>query len=107
MKKTIATLMLLTLAGCGMIDNSTRTDESIQQKTAFALGTTAEKITIKSRNAELSKVSFLADYNERTYQCYYSTAIGVVSDVVCSPTDGKPMPTSQQCNALLQAAGKC
>ncbi|EGU31297.1 hypothetical protein VII00023_22979 [Vibrio ichthyoenteri ATCC 700023] len=106
MKKILPLIIITLLSGCGAIDNAVRNDSSIQEKTAFALGTTAEKITIENRKGDLMAVRFNAKYAGRVYQCYYTSA-GITSDVLCSPTDGKAMPTSQQCNALLKAAGRC
>lgn len=100
----------LGLSGCGMIDNSMRSDDSIKLKAAKALNTTADKITIENRTASLGSVSFEAIENGKTNYCYYSTA-GVTSDVVCSDkkkTESKPSTTSSNsCNALQAAAGQC
>lgn len=97
----------LMLSGCGMIDSSIRSDESIKQKTAFALGTTADKITISNRTTEVGSVRFNATFKKKVYQCYYTTALISSSDVLCSPTDGKSSSKTTQCNDLTRAAGKC
>lgn len=107
MKKSIAFLTLLMLSGCSMIDNNTRQDSSIQEKAAFALGTSANKVKIENRSADIIKVNFDALYKGRRFQCYYTGGVILTSDVICSPTDGKGMPSGSNCNALLQAAGKC
>lgn len=107
MKKLLPLIALLTLSGCGSIDNAVRSNESIQEKTAFALGTMPENIEITNRSGDITTVRFYADYNKRKFQCYYMSAYGLATDVVCSPTDGKPLVATQQCNELLKAAGKC
>lgn len=99
--------LIFTLCGCGMIDNAVRSDDSIKEKAAFALGTTADKITISNKKSELDSVKFNATVNKRIYQCYYSTTFGISSDALCSPTDGGTLPKTTQCNDLLKAAGKC
>jgi hypothetical protein len=106
MKKIVCLLTVTMLAACGTIDNAVRSDESIQEKAAFALGTTPEKVVISNRRSEIDSVKFNATVNGRVFQCYYTTA-GISSDALCSPTDGKPAPASSNCNALLKAAGKC
>ncbi|MGP0838096.1 hypothetical protein [Serratia sp. CY85251] len=101
---------IMVLSGCGTIDNAVRSDNSIKEKAAFALGTTAEKISISNRTSELDSVKFNATTQGKVFQCYYSTAMGVTSDVLCSPTDGSALPKAagdSQCNALLKAAKKC
>lgn len=53
------------------------------------------------------KVTFNATFNKRVFQCYYTGGVIITSDAICSATDGKAMPATSQCNALLKAAGKC
>lgn len=107
MKKLGCFLALsMMLTGCGMIDNAVRSDTSIQEKAAFALGTTPEKVKITNRRGEIDSVRFNATTNGRTFQCYFTTA-GISSDALCSPTDGGANPAGAQCNDLLKAAGRC
>lgn len=106
MKKVAILLAATALTACGTIDNAVRSDESIQQKAAFALGTTPENVTITNRRSEIDSVRFDATTNGRKFQCYYTTA-GITSDVICSPTDGGAPAPGAPCNALLKAAGKC
>lgn len=108
MKKTILiSLLTLSLCGCGIIDNSIRSDDNIKEKAAFALGTTPDKITISNKKADIDSVKFNATYKKKVYQCYYTTEFGYSSDVLCSPTDGSKLTNTAQCNDLLKAAGKC
>ncbi|MEC5509952.1 hypothetical protein P9911_029565 [Klebsiella oxytoca] len=109
MKKGLLLLIVLSLTGCGVIDNAVRSDNSIKEKAAFALGTTADKVTISNRTSEIDSVKFNATTQGKTFQCYYSTA-GISSDAICSPTDGSALSSAAgaaSCNALLKAAGKC
>ncbi|MBC9130765.1 hypothetical protein JMI89_08390 [Frischella sp. Ac48] len=110
MRKIMLPLIFITLSlsGCGMIDGSIRSDESIKQKTAFALGTTPDKITISNKTKEMDSVKFNATFKKKVYQCYYTTALVTSSDVLCSPM-GKngSLPKTAQCNALTKAAGQC
>lgn len=108
MKKVIGIgILAFALSGCGMIDNSVRSDESIKEKAAFALGTTADKITITNKRSEMDSVKFNATFNKRIYQCYYTSTFGFSSDALCSPTDGGAPSKTAQCNDLLKASGKC
>ncbi|MFS1430059.1 hypothetical protein LMH73_023840 [Vibrio splendidus] len=107
MKKLLLIAGLLTLSGCSVIDNEQRDDYSLQSKAALALGTSADKIQVKNRTADIMKVEFDAVYNKRTFSCYYTGGVVLTSDTICSATDGKKMPKATQCNALLEAAGKC
>ena len=109
MKKLAIISLALCLSGCGIVDNAVRSDNSIKEKAAFALGTTADKITITNRVSEIDSVRFNATTQGKVFQCYYTTA-GISSDAICSPTDGSGLPGaagSSSCNALLKAAHKC
>jgi len=106
MKKIALLFTAAILTACGTIDNSIRSDESIKEKAAFALGTTPDKITISNRHIEIDSVKFNATTNGRVFQCYYTT-VGISSDALCSPTDGGPTAKTNSCNELLKAAGEC
>jgi hypothetical protein len=107
MKKVAILFAAMALTACGTIDNAVRSDESIQQKAAFTLGTTPENVEITNRRSELGAVRFDATTNGRKFQCYFTTTAGYTSDVLCNPTDGGAPAAGTQCNALLKAAGKC
>lgn len=107
MKKILLLSAVAVLSGCGTIDNAVRSDASIKDKAAFALGTTPDKIQISNRRSEIDSVKFNATTNGRVFQCYYTTA-GISSSALCSPTDGKAFSSpSKSCNQLLRQAGKC
>ncbi|MDD9178013.1 MULTISPECIES: hypothetical protein [Aliivibrio] len=110
MKKHLVALIAfisLSMSGCSIIDNNIKVDKDLQKKAAFALGTTPEKIKITNRGADIMKVTFNATFKKRVFQCYYTGGVIITSDAICSATDGKAMPATSQCNALLKAAGKC
>ena len=109
MKKILALVSIsIALSACGTIDNNVRPEISIKEKAAFALGTSADKVTITNRRSEIDSVKFNATVEGRVFQCYYTSVFGVLSsDALCSQTDGAALPSSGTCNALLKAAGKC
>lgn len=107
MKKVIFLVFVIGLSACGTIDNTVRSEQSIKEKVAFALGTTADKVSISNRRGQLDSVKFNATTGGRVFQCYYTT-VGISSDALCSPTDGSTMPNgAKPCNALLKASGQC
>lgn len=109
MKKVLLTVALASmtlLGGCAVVDNEQRDDYSIQRKAAQALGTSADKVQIKNRTADLVKVEFDAVFNKRTFSCYYTGGVVLTSDVICAPTDGKALPQSA-CGSLQKALGQC
>ncbi len=116
MKRTLTVITISTLvvlSGCGMIDENLVSQETLQDKASYAIGATPEKITISDINSDISKVTFNATANDTLYRCYYTTAIAVKSDAVCTKMNGETGETTsndtqaKQCNALLKAAGQC
>lgn len=106
---TVVSIIGLMLAGCSTINNATVSDQKLKERAAFALGTSADAITISNRSNEGIRINFTATVGKRSSQCYVtSTAsmIGVVtSDAICS--GGGAHKGTGQCNALLKAAGRC
>lgn len=114
MKRVIILGVLsLAIAGCGTIDNQFASTQSIQEKTADAIGVSPGEITILNREGRLESVHYEAVAHGDHYRCYYSTAVPVVfgSDALCTKMDGGKAKhaarKSQSCNALLSAAGRC
>lgn len=98
---------ILLIGGCGAVGNTVISDSSLQQKAAFALNTTADKVTVSNRTSTIDSIRFNAQAGGKVYQCYITTVMGAISsDALCSGTDGKA-PKGGQCNQLLKAAGKC
>ncbi|HGS4477205.1 TPA: hypothetical protein ACMDNN_003360 [Vibrio cholerae] len=104
---------LTVLSGCGIIEKQVASDESLQEKAAFAIGTQPSNISISNVQSGLEKITFDADANGSQYSCYYTTVIAVKSDAICKKMGPKtaPKPTMEEsqgeCNALLKAAGRC
>ncbi|KGQ39595.1 hypothetical protein [Gallibacterium genomosp. 1] len=105
MRKCYSFFSILVLSGCGMVGNTVISDASLQSKAAFALNTTADKVTISHRQAGLDDIRFTANIGKKQYQCYITTVAGVISsDAVCSRTTGNK---KRSCNALEKAANRC
>ncbi|MDO4640317.1 MAG: hypothetical protein Q4A84_01235 [Neisseria sp.] len=113
MKKTIFSVALLgfILSGCSVIGNKVISDNTLKEKAAFAIGTTAENVEISNRRpSEADAIKFDATFKGKRYQCYITTLMGAMSsDAICNTTDGSQLKSgnSAQCNALLKAAGRC
>lgn len=106
MKKYLAFTSLLVLAACGTVGNAVISDESLKEKAAFALDTTADKVSISNRRGDLDSVKFVATTRNRSHQCYITTVGGVISsDAICSGAGSATGSTN--CNALTRAAGRC
>lgn len=106
MKKFLMGACLLALTGCGTVGNAVISDASLQEKAAFALDTTADKVKISNRRGDIDSIKFVATTRGRSHQCYITTVAGVISsDAICS---GAGSATgSVNCNALSKAAGRC
>lgn len=77
--------------------------KEIKEKAGFALGITGDKIEISNIRADGLSVKFNAIFEGRVFQCYYTGFEKVTSDALCSPTDGKPLPTQTKYNPLINA----
>ncbi|WP_154953870.1 hypothetical protein [Neisseria flavescens] len=104
-----AAFVALALAGCGTINNATVSDQKLQERAAFALGTSPNAVKISNRSNEGIRINFTATVGKRVSQCYVTSVtstIGVTtSDAICS--GGGAHKGKGQCNALLKAAGRC
>ena len=92
----------LFLASCGHISNQVNSDEDLQEKAAFALNTTANKVTISDRTPTFNSIKFVATVGRKSYQCYVTTAYGMTSDAICSGAG-----SGKTCDALSRKAGRC
>ena len=52
MKYTLSLLMTLTLSACGVVGNTTISDNSLKNKAAFALNVPAESISISKTSIQ-------------------------------------------------------
>ncbi len=120
MKKIILFSLMLSLTACagiyGRIGNSTISDETLKEKAASALGTSADKVTISNRRVDGLEVKFTATTKNKPHQCYVTSTVSVIgvvtSDAICSKSSRSSKTTknsnsSNSCNALLKAAGRC
>lgn len=115
------------LTGCGAISQKMTSNEDLLDKAEFATGIEAKNLTVipNSVHGELDAVHFKVKTNKgATYRCYFTSAIAVTSDAVCTKIGakdeaknaktekaakkaGKNQSQSSDCNALLRAAGRC
>ena len=107
MKKVLLmTLCSVVLAACGTVGNVVISDDSLKEKAAFALDTTADKVTISNRRGDIDSIKFVATTRGRSHQCYITTMAGVLSSqAICSGAGSATGSTN--CNALSKAAGRC
>ena len=105
----LAISITILFAGCGTLGNMVIQDNSLQQRAAFALNTTADQLTISNRQGSIDgAVNFVATTKGKSYQCYITTVGGVVnSQAICSGANSVKSNTGQSCNALLRAANRC
>jgi hypothetical protein len=115
-KTIFSAVMVLSLAGCGTIAENTQSDSDLREKAAFALDTTSDNVTILSKSSSLEEMRFQAKTKKGIYNCYFTSAIVVNSQAVCSrPVSASAKAASaaaeatpaQTCNALLKAAKRC
>jgi hypothetical protein len=115
-KTIFSSAMVLSLAGCGTIAESTQSDSDLREKAAFALDTTSSNVTILSKSSSLEAMRFQAKTNKGIYNCYFTSIIVVNSQAICSgpvSTNAKSASAAaeanpaQACNALLKAAKRC
>ncbi|OOH92396.1 hypothetical protein BMT54_00385 [Pasteurellaceae bacterium 15-036681] len=110
-KLTSVIYLTTLLAACGSIGNAIISDNSLQEKAAFALNTNPDKVKISQRRGGLDDIRFTATVGKNSYQCYITTVAGVISsDAICSGSNNLSNSSKQkssQCNALLKQAGKC
>lgn len=94
------------LSACGAVGNTVISDESLREKAAFALDTTADRVSISNRRGDIDSVKFVATTRGRSHQCYITTVAGVLSsDAICSGAGSATGSTN--CNALSRRAGRC
>lgn len=110
MKIIIAAIAITILSGCAALEKKTVKDESLQKKASLAIGVSPENIKVSNVQGGLEKITFDAEANGSEYSCYYTTALIVKSDALCTKFDVSKNTSSQnkeQCDALSSAAGKC
>lgn len=118
--RLLTILPLLAISGCASIAVS---NDSLEDRTAFALGLDKSKIEISNRVDDGVKTNYFAKTSTgKRYSCYVTGTISItgknVSDAICNETGGKlsgsnlnppaqVKPATPACNALLRAANRC
>lgn len=80
------------LTGCGAISQKMTSNEDLLDKAEFATGIEAKNLTVipNSVHGELDAVHFKVKTNKgATYRCYFTSAIAVTSDAVCTKIGAK------------------
>lgn len=95
--------------GCGTVGNMVIQDKTLEQKAAFALNTTSDKVKITDRQGSVDgTINFVATTGGKSHQCYITTVGGAISSqAICSGSNSVKKGDNKQCNALLKAAGRC
>ena len=118
-RSTLVVSAVLSLTACGHIQKEMSSEEMMLDKAEFATGITAKnlKIVPDSVRAEIDSVHYkVKARNGNTFRCYFTSAIAVTSDAICTPIDGsgkafknqkKKAAKEGRCNELLRAAGRC
>ena len=117
MKTTLfCAVIFAALSGCASVAVN---DDSLQNRTASALGVQKDDFTISDRSDSGVRTDYtVTTRKNQVFSCYvtgtYSVTGRVVSDAMCTPVGAKkgtPAPaakaTAKDCNALLKAAGRC
>ncbi len=119
---TALTTAVLLMSGCA----ATIDQNGLEQRTAQAIGQPSGQFTISERSEETGgRINYsVSTQDGGTYRCYMYSATGFQkamsfgqtphSDAICTATAGTPAINGQrsnnaggECNALLQAAGRC
>lgn len=116
-RAAVTAILLAASSGCASV---AVTSDSIEERTAFALGIGTQDFTISDRVDSGVRTDYRVQTRDGArYACYVTGIISVIgrniSDAICSrqgaateaakPADAGSAPAS--CNALLKAAGKC
>jgi hypothetical protein len=110
-----ATTLLIFACGCASV---AVTGNSIEERTAFALGLDKNEFSIDNRRDNGMRTDYIVQTKGGVrYNCYVTGTLSVtgrvVSDAICSQPGGANAAGRTQstpatpCNALLKAAGKC
>jgi len=107
-KNCVASLLTIALlSSCAALEKQSVTDKSLQDKAALAIGTKSENIKVSNIGGNIQSVTFDAVANGFNYSCYYTTALVVKSDAICTKFDELNNKPKSECNALTAAAGQC
>ena len=113
------------LGGCGFIKKPMTSEATLLDRAEMATGVERSNLSVvpDSVRSEIDSVHYkVRSKNGDIYRCYFTSALVVDSDALCTKIGGaegtksskistkssKPsMKGSKDCNALLKKAGKC
>jgi len=106
------------LGGCGFIKKPMTSEATLLDRAEMATGVEKSNLSVvpDSVRSEIDSVHYkVKSKNGDIYRCYFTSALVVDSDALCTKIGGaegtkssKPSTKgSKDCNALLKAAGKC
>lgn len=111
--RLLCMLLALLISGCSSV--SVKNDD-LESRTSVALNLPKGSFTISDRVDSGVRTDYTVTAGKSRYACYVTGSISVmgrnVSDAICTGSGksapGKPAgSTTQKCNDLLKAAGKC
>lgn len=118
-KLCLAAGLTAMISGCGHPGKAMATDDQMLDKAEFATGIDRSQLSIvkESVKGSIDSVEYkVKSKNGKTFRCYFTTALLVQSDAICTAIDKTGKAFDQQkkkaredgnCNALLKAAGRC
>lgn len=119
LKVCLAAVAVAAVSGCGHIGKSMASNEKLLDKAEFATGIERSQLEVVegSVNGTMDSVEFrVKSKNGKLFRCYYTTALWIQSDALCTAIDSTGKAYEDQkskaresgnCNALLRAAGRC
>lgn len=118
-RASIAIGAVLSLTACGFIQKEISSEDMMLDKAEFATGISAKNLQIVEGSVQgsVDAVQYkVKDRKGQIYRCYFTSAIAITSDALCTPIDGtgkafkaqkKKDAKEGRCNELLRAAGRC
>ena len=115
-KQSLALIAILaTLTACGTISSKTTSEATMIDKAETATGVCASELSIvpNSVTSSMDAVNYrVKDTRGNEYKCYFTSVVAVTSDAICTKLGASngnhaKKQNNPNCNALLQAAGRC
>ncbi|MDR2837643.1 MAG: hypothetical protein LBV49_03605 [Azonexus sp.] len=121
-KNAFLVSLAVIISGCASVAVN---EESLQSRTAFALGLEQGDFTISNRSDDGVRTDYTVTTNKKqVFSCYVTGVVSItgrnVSDAICSEksspaatagkgknAEKKPAGKASGCNDLLRAAGRC
>lgn len=107
--------VLITLTACGTISSKTTSEATMIDKAETATGVRASELSVipGSVTSSMDAVNYrVKDTRGNEYKCYFTSVVAVTSDAICTKLGASggnhaKKQNNPNCNALLQAAGRC